>query len=537
MREVIKPKRPEVALTLADRIVSWWDPLRGMERLRARTMMAVAGGYVGASTGKRSLSKWRPRGNSADADILPDLPELRARAADLSRNSAIACGALNTVVTKTVGTGLALQSAVRRDILGWDEARASDWQRRTQTLFNAWAESTACDVTRAQNFYQLQGLAFRSALERGDAFVLRTHAPRPDSIYALALQLIEADRVANPGTQGDTPALAGGVEMDAQGAPLAYHILKQHPGALGISSRESMRVPAFGARSGLRNVLHLMDRRRIGQTRGVPYLAPVIEPLKQLDRYTEAEITAAVVSGLFAVFITSESGDVSPLESAVTGETPGGADGDRSGAWDGTLTPGLAVGLAPNEKVEATNPGRPNTVFDPFVQAILRQIGVALELPFEVLIKHFTASYTAARAALLEAWQFIRGRRDMLATTFCQPVYEWWLAEAVARGIVDAPGYLDDPLLRWAYASAEWVGDGPGSVDPVKEVAAAKERIDLGISTRASESLLHDGVDWESKHEQLAREARRRREDGLDGAPAAPPEHPGRNDRKDMNQA
>ena len=71
-----------------------------------------------------------------------------------------------------------------------------------------------------------------------------------------------------------------------------------------------MWVAAFGPNSGERQVLHLFKRLRIDMTRGVPYLAPVIEPLKMLDRYAEAELMAAVVSSFFTVFVKSEGDDV-----------------------------------------------------------------------------------------------------------------------------------------------------------------------------------------------------------------------------------
>ena len=60
---------------------------------------------------------------------------------------------------------------------------------------------------------------------------------------------------------------------------------------------------------------------------------------------------------------------------------------------DYKLAPGAILDLQPNENIEIADQKRPNQAFDPFVQAILRQVGVALELPFEILIKHFTASY------------------------------------------------------------------------------------------------------------------------------------------------
>ena len=58
------------------------------------------------------------------------------------------------------------------------------------------------------------------------------------------------------------------------------------------SGLEWTRVEARGELTGRRNIVHVITRERAGQLRGVPVLAPVLEALKQLGRYTEAEITA-----------------------------------------------------------------------------------------------------------------------------------------------------------------------------------------------------------------------------------------------------
>jgi capsid protein len=57
------------------------------------------------------------------------------------------------------------------------------------------------------------------------------------------------------------------------------------------------QLDLYSKKSGAPLVLHLFDKVRPGQSRGVPYLAPVIELIKQLGRYTDAEVMAAVVSG------------------------------------------------------------------------------------------------------------------------------------------------------------------------------------------------------------------------------------------------
>ena len=518
---------------LLDRAIAWVNPAAGLRRFKQRAAVALAGGYFGGSRRSRpALANWNPGVNDADGDLSPDLPDLRAYSRDLVRRSPLAGGAVNTVVTNVVGTGLALQPAPKADVLGLTPEAAAEWAAAAHAEWLLWAESPDCDITRAQDFYGLQSLAFRSALENGDAFALLPNVAdgRPGP-YRLAVQLVEADRVSNPNRAIDTATLVAGVESSDQGAPVAYHFSRYHPGNLRVFAQQSWtRYTAFGA-SGRRRVLHLMDRQRIGQSRGVPYLAPVIEPLKQLDRYTEAEVSAAVVSAAFAVFVKmdpeaftdlfQDDSRATYLSSAMgwNGSVPAG----------GTLdAPGKAVNLLPGEDIVAPDLKRPNAAFDPFVLAVLRQIGVRLELPFEVLVKHFTASYSAARAALLEAWKFFRGRRAWLAATFCQPVYETWLAEAVAAGRLRCPGFFADPAIRAAWCAATWTGDGPGSIDPAKEVGAAKERVDMGISTLASESLLHDGVPWDVKHAQRVREVKARRAAGLDADPAAVPHNTSR---------
>lgn len=101
---------------------------------------------------------------------------------------------------------------------------------------------------------------------------------------------------------------------------------------------------------------------------------------------------------------------------------------------------------------------------DGFVTSICRQIGAALEIPYELLLKNFTSSYSASRGALLEAWKMFKMRRDWLSNGFCQPIYEEFLAEGIAKGRIYAPGFFADPMARKAYCGAEWNGPSQGQI-------------------------------------------------------------------------
>lgn len=533
----------ELKPNLLERAVAHIAPRWAGRHLLQRQAFALAGGYTGGSRGRAATRNWAPLSQDANADIIPDLPALRERSRDLVRNAPLAGGAIGTMVANVVGTGLSPRPAPDHVALGITPEAAQAWGEAALREFKLWGESCNADITRALNIYGLQGLAFRSTLENGDCLAILTDKPAPGSPYTLAVQLVEADRICNPDRGQDTATRMAGIEIDGDGATLAYHVANQHPYTYrtGSAALAWQRVPAAPTRTGRRNALMLMDKLRIGQVRGVPKLAPVIEPLKQLARYTEAELQAAVIAGMFAIFVKM---DPEAFETLFDDDARASIVRNAT-TWDGTVDggstegPGRAVNLLPGEEIDAQNPGRPNSEFDPFCQAILRQIGVGLELPFEVLIKHYTSSYSAARAALLEAWRFYRGRRDWLATAFCQPIYEALLEEAIAVGRLAAPGYFADPRLRKAYTTCQWIGDGPGSIDPAKEISAAKERVALGISSRSEEKMAYDGGDWRATHRQLAEEEAARKKDGLAvvpapaGATAADPENVDADDAED----
>ena len=162
--------------------------------------------------------------------------------------------------------------------------------------------------------------------------------------------------------------------------------------------------------------------------------------------------------------------------------------------------------MAKGEKATALTPGRPNANFDSFVTSICRQIGAALEIPYEILLKHFTSSFTASRGALLEFWKMVKMMRNWLSADFCQPIFEEWLAEAVAKGRIAAPGFFADPLVRRAYCRAEWNGPAQGLLNPVQEVEAAAKRVENYFSTGEREAAEMNGSDFYRNVQQRRQE-------------------------------
>ena len=529
-----------------DSVVAVISPQKALERAEARQQLSrqrvtnTGYGNYGASTYKKDMAGWLYSGGSSREDIEDNLDILRQRSRDLYMGVPLATGAIKTMRTNVVGRGLKLKPTIDREVLGMEPEAAQALERRIIKEWELWADTPDCDAARVDNFCELQQLAFMSWLVSGDCLALMPMKKRKGQPYDLRVRLIEADRLSSPGGY-DTldDRIIGGVETDSTGEVIAYHFSKHHPLSLASQPMEWVRIPAYGADSGRRNVIHIMNRERIDQRRGVPFLAPIIEALKQLGRYTDAELAAAVVSALFAVFVEREEADGGP-EGAIGSNIE---EEDRVDDEDETtveLAPGAVIDLQPGEKAHAESPGRPNANFSAFVEAICRQIGAALEIPYELLLKHFTASYSASRGALEEAWKMFKMYRTWLATDFCQVVYEEWLAEAVAKGRINAPGFFSDPLYRKAYSRTEWNGPARGILDPVKEVTAAQKRVENGFSTRQSETMEMTGSDFYANVEQLKQEETKLREvkqdaagsqqqaaAGADGNPAAGEPIPG----------
>lgn len=509
-----------------DKTIGYFSPESGLKRQVARAKLQVFNsgyGSHGASYARKSLVSWMTSGRNADDDIVDNIETLRNRSRDLYMGSPLAAGALKTLRTNIVGSGLMLNAQVDADFLHLTEEQAKEWENSVEREWRLWADTIQCDAERKLTFYQLQSLVLLSALMSGDVFVTLPVIKRAGSVYDLRISLIEADRVCNPNRQDIVPGknVVGGVEVDGYGAAKAYYIAKYNPDSRARSAdwkQEWVRVLAFGEKSGRRNVLHVMcDTERPSQRRGVPLLAPVIEALKQLTRYGDAELMAAVVAGMFTVFIKSNSPQT-PLGQMFPPDGPGSADPASYELGNGAI-----VALEDGESVEVANPTRPSSTFEGFVQAVCRQIGAALEIPYELLVKNFTASYSASRASLLEAWKMFRMRREWLISAFCQPIYEEWLTEAVAKGRVKAPGFFDDPAIRAAWCGADWFGDAQGQLDPLKEANAAKVRVDEGFSTREREAAELTGMKFETIHAARKREEAMRRADGLSGVAAQAP--------------
>ena len=498
---------------------------------------SIGGGWGGGSrlSMAPAFAMWQPGVRDPDGDDTYELRDQRGYSRDLYRTSPAAGSGIDQLVSYQVGTGLKCQPRILEQWLGMTSEQAEEWQEWQKDRFHMWASSTWASVEGDLNFYEMQELIARSRILSGDVFTVLTSKDRPGWPFKLALQIIEADRVCNENNGANTAAIFEGIKRAVDGEIVSIFVANHHPGSLisGASGQTWREIPVYSS-SGRRNILHRKKMVRPGQSRALPALTRILGKMKQFEGFTDYELTAALNASAQAVFAEMDADSFRDLFNDEEQRQYLAANlsaRNQLNTWES----GRVLNLFPGEKVTSPTPGRPNPNFDGFVQPFFTFLGMGLNLPPEVMTGLFKSSYTAARAALQQHWQMIYAERAHDVTHTCQPVYETWLADGVADGWIQAPGFFADSFIRYAWSVAEWAGSGPASLNPLQEAEAARLRASF-LTSEAEETIAYDGGDYASRHVQRAREAAARRRDNLPpldakgGAPATvpAPAQPGR---------
>lgn len=435
-------------------------------------------------------STWYSKSGSARLDVDDNLPKLRQRSRDLYMSSSLISSILLTLRDGTIGRGLRLNAEIDSASLGLSLAQASRWEQLTASKFKRWSES--CGIS-GESLDDVVRLAFFSALLSGDSFIHVTLDPFP------RLQVLEGDRIQTPPTKAADSTVRHGVKFSKKGRVIGYYVTMAHPA--DSQNVDYTYIRAFGAGGGLIHV-HVPFERP-DQTRGIPLLSRVMDSAKLLDRYIDAESTAAVVASKFTVFVKHPVDEVDDWNETEQ-EQPTPIPPKPLALGDGAV-----VDLYGGEDIQTANPNRPAGVFSAFVEALQKQICAALGMPLDVVLRAFNSSYSASRAAILDADRTYRIYRRQLEHDVLNPIYRLWLHLAVSFGLVEADGFSERPYL---WDGASWFSDAIPSIDPTKEADAAEKRIKAGLTTYAREAEELTGMDYQTLIRQLAFEEAQRRQ-------------------------
>ena len=179
------------------------------------------------------------------------------------------------------------------------------------------------------------------------------------------------------------------------------------------------------------------------------------------------------------------------------------------------MKPGAVWSLAQGQSIKSLNPQRPNVNYQPFVESIFAEAAAACGVSFEVVLRKFGTSYNAVRAAILESRKTYERMRHDFVSDFCQPVYEKWLTDAVISGLVEAPGFFENPVKRELWSNCRWIGNAAFLLDPKKETDAIKMQVDEQLIDRDTACAMINGGEYETVARGHAKELALRKELGI----------------------
>ena len=345
-----------------DKVIGYFSPERAFRRARFRAATERFA-YDGAKSGRRT-DGWMAAGGDANTEVGASLISLRNRSRDLLRNNPYASKAIAELVGNTVGTGIVPQAKTGTPEL--DKIIDGEW------LY--FAEN--CDPGGQLDFYGMQALIVRTTAESGDGIVrFRPRLPQDNFRVPLQLQVLEGDFLDNSRTMGiATGQIVQGVQFNLYGQRESYWLYNYHPGGVYMLNPRggilSQPVPAA-------QVMHTYCILRPGQVRGVPWLAPVMLALRDLDDYRDAERMRKKTEACLAGIVTRPEG---------SGGLPIGAKSTdpKTGNTLERMYPGMIEYLKPGEDIKFNAPS-PAGGYRDYLMTELQGVGAGIDVPYELL--------------------------------------------------------------------------------------------------------------------------------------------------------
>lgn len=463
---------------MLDRLVGWMDPGAGLRRWQARRVLAQARAYEAANPGPHR--KHHRDLGSPNTIVQGSAVQLRNQVRHLDRNDPLARGVLHTLVANTVGpNGIGVEPQPRR-------ADGTIHEPYARALREAWRDwCLRPEVTQRHHWGRMNRLLARTWLRDGEAFaqMLVGRVPLLDhgTRVPFSLELFEADLV--PFDYQELPRIHQGIERNAWGRPVAYHVYKQIPGdatayLAGIS--EMKRIPAD-------RVLHLACLDRIGQMRGVTPLASIVTTLADRKDYMESERIAAKVAAALTAYVRRGT-----AEDWRAPDAPGQPR-------QLSLSPGTILdNLAPGEEIGLIDSKRPNPNAITFSQGLLRDAAAGVAASYSSIARSYDGTFSAQRQELVEQWVHYACLTDEFVGQMVQPTWAMFVVAANLSGVVPAPrdvqpGTEDDALF---------IGQSMPWIDPLKEATAWVTLVKAGFASEV-EVMRRRGVNPRDVLEQV----------------------------------
>jgi lambda family phage portal protein len=456
----------------------------------------------------------------------------------IERTSEHIAGGLDRKAHMVAGSKLVCRPKINFPLLGFTKEQAREINSQFAMFFNDWAYDLRLlqDGEGHYDFGGMMWMAYRNLAgpDGETAGVIHYDQKRANKYgtkWATYVSVIDPDRIENPDMDAvNRDNLFNGRLLDKDGRWIGIYVRKRHSSE-GTSDLGDINPHVFVPRetsTGRPMAWHWFTKRRGAAQRGMTTLVTALRHSTMLDKFDDAQLGAAVLNAMFAIFAKTNAGskafaqNVAPAVDTGTGMLQ--ADMARLAFYEKTK---LRFGenripvLPKDDEVEMTAVNRAAEDPTAFVSQFLRKFAMALGISFEQISNDFSqVNYSSARAALLEVWRGIKVERDFFSRHVATPIYAAVIEEAIAKGWVKLPaGAPDFTLFRSAYCSVDWIGPGMGWIDPLKEANAHIAMVNAKLRSRRRVMAEGDGELWDETFEDIAEEDEYAEELGIDTTP------------------
>lgn len=456
----------------------------------------------------------------------------------VERTSEHVRGGLNRRANMVVGAQLYVKPTPQFDLLqlvaGWTDEQTREYRkefaRACDLWFYDWAYGKRCvqDAERHYNFGGLMWMAYRN-LRGPDAETVgfigydQARADRLKSRWATFVHVIDPDRLETPPGKVDDRRFFQGRELDPMGGMEALWFANTNPGDQHYDPTKHERVPRE-TEWGRPMAFHFFEKHRGGSQRGISGLVTSMRASTMLDRFSDAQLGAAILQEIFAFYAKSAADP----ETVARTLAPAGDNGksafdyklDYYGRTKLRFGDQRVAVMPPGDELVLASVNRAAQDTSGFVNSHLRRMAMSLDLNFEQFANDYSqANYSSIRAGLLDVWRGVLADRAMFGDHVPALIYDAVIEEAIFKGRIQLPpGAPDFWEYRDAYTACVFRGPAMGWVDPQREAAAMKIRLDAKVTSRTREidAMGEDLIETLDELENEAEEAEAR---GLDLAP------------------
>lgn len=479
------------------------------------------GRYQGGSGGDGS--GWKYGLSSSGSTPILDHTLLRNNARSAYHDSMQGRAIIERFADLVPGVGLKLEAAPDENTLGMTPETAEKWAQDTEAAFDTFMRSKRFSLKEDMTGYQSQRFVTIQQQRDGEYFALLDYI-KDKGRNPLQVSFLDPSQIQGY-PQTDTagyPLTDCGINRDARGRELSYNVYVYNPKDNTYQQRVLQRI---GKKSKRVLVLHGFQKEYAGQVRGYSRIGHLLQHLENLTDFELAHIKKAINESIVAMWVkphqdkpASDGGMITDAMHSVAGvEMPATnpqTEGDelapgmdfselnevnaKPGSW-------FNAGLQGGEELRTLDGKTPSDNYDVFVDAFVKSLAASVSMPSEVVWMQFGKSYSAARAALVLAWQVVEIWRAELAADYLNPIYEAWLEGEIAAGRIKAPGWTD-PRLREAWLKNNWIGFPMPNIDPSKTADAHEKYVGMGASTLGRVARELNGTSGKANRAKLKRE-------------------------------